>query len=103
MYCQYAVLRKIITGSRMMVSVSETADYNELRKQCFLKEKTFNPQVVLSRQVESHELLYKSMILADIVPGTMSPFILKEYKAEVGVPYSQITFVLNATTTGKNL
>lgn len=86
-----------------MVSAEETADYKKLRQLCLSKQRSFNPHVVLSDNVEEHELLYKSMIQATLVPGCSSPFTLVAYKTAVGGSYSQITFVLNATTTGKDL
>ena len=98
---------KMINGSRIAVDLKESADASEIREACYIKQKAYNNNLMVLGSMElevfDFELCYKSMEVATHLPGTKVAMRLDNYKQAVGLPYSQITFVLNCKASGNVL
>lgn len=89
-------------GSRIAVDANENSDYDEIRLQCFLKQKTFNSHMMnLKDGMHHYNLLFKSMQPAYNLPGTETALTLKSYQHAIGLSYGHLTFILNDLSCGK--
>ena len=78
-----------------MVEVPEDAGTTKIKEHCFNKQMTFHPHLLPSNILSAYDILLKGGNSAEFIPGTTNPFILKEYKDKVGIPYSSIVFLLD--------
>lgn len=78
-----------------MIEVCDEVGYDTIKEKCFVKQTTFNPHLLPSTDVDEYRLLFKSMQSAKKLPGTERKFVLGEYKEMLGLPYSNILFVLD--------
>ena len=92
--------KRIQPGTKLAVDLNENSDADEIRQECFQKQKTFNPHKILSLEVMDYELLLSSLQPANVIPGSGQELTLRTYKEAVGLPYSSITFVLNCIPSG---
>lgn len=83
-------------SSRLAVDVPPSAGADEIRELCFLKQSTFNTHLCPSQlEVMDYILSFKDMSPATFLPGTSEPLTLQVYKEALGLPFSQVTFVMN--------
>lgn len=99
MYCYISKNGKTLAKSRLAVEARENVNYTELLSLCLRKQVDFNPDLVPSNDINHYELLYRSKVSAQAVPGSDDAFTLFGYKAACGMPYSNISFLLNYHAT----
>lgn len=92
-YSVVAISKVVVSGTRLMVEVPENASASTMKEAICMKQALFNPHLIPSNGATS--LLYKSMDPVQSIPGSTEDFTLRRYKDAVGLPWSQITLVLN--------
>lgn len=86
---------KLTLGSRLQVEVPESAGSLEILTVSFTKQSHFNPHLMRSNDISDYNLVFKSMMPADTVPGTETPLTIKGYHKSTGLSYGHITLVIN--------
>lgn len=82
---------KPIRGNTLPLNTDPDTNAETLRQLAEKKMRDFNKD---PEDEGPFILLYPDASEIISVPGTDNPFVLKEYKAEVGKPYQGITFFL---------
>ena len=78
---------KPVRGKRVMLRISNSAPYADVRTQAEAK-------IVTKREEEGYQLLYESGKDAQFLPGTTEFFSLKRYREEIGKDYKSIVLYL---------
>ncbi|XP_044175527.1 G2/M phase-specific E3 ubiquitin-protein ligase-like [Acropora millepora] len=91
---------KKVKGRTLPLMVPANITAGELLKAATAKHgrhfKQFNPQ-------ESYFLLYPDQTVVSTLPGSSEPFVLNQYKEELGKPFSKLYFWLCSTSDMENL
>ena len=91
---------KKVKGRTLPLMVPTNIAAGELLKAATAKHgrhfKQFNPQ-------ESYFLLYPDQTVVSTLPGSSEPFVLNQYKEELGKPFSKLYFWLCSTSDMENL
>lgn len=83
---------KLVRGSQHSLSISPAINAYELRRKAVEKLSRFNRS--LSNYPEHYCLLYPDLTLVCMIPGTETPFTLKQYKEDLGKPYERLTLYI---------
>eukprot|EP00794_Sanderia_malayensis_P016405 gene16405-18042_t len=88
-----AMKLKVKRGEKMMLAVSNTAPYFEIKKKALAKWSAFHSDVF--EDTEEYILLLSNFEKAQFLPGAKAEFFtLKRYKEELGRDYNKITLFL---------
>ena len=83
---------KMIRGSALPLKVLQTTTAEDLLHQAVTKHRKFNREVFGGPR--SFALLYPDRSEVVNIPGSNNAFVLRQYKEELGKPYSRITFYI---------
>lgn len=83
---------KPVRGKRVMLKISNTAPYADVRAQAETKFKAYHTNCY--REGEEYSLLYESGQEAQFLPGTREFFSLSKYRDELGKDYKRIVLYL---------
>ena len=90
---------KTVPHRRLRVEVPENVNYGQLFEASMKKQTDFHPHLMPSRAAGDYELLFSSGRSARTIPGTDEEFTLNKYKHASGKIYSQMSFMLDYTSS----
>ena len=91
---------KKVKGRTLPLLVPTNITAGELLKAATAKHRWHFKQF---NQQESYFLLYPDQTVVNTLPGSADPFLLNQYKEELGKPFSKLYFWLCSTSDTENL
>ena len=83
---------KPVRGRRIILKISHSASYNQLKEKAVRKFIDFHKNIV--NDDEDYEIAFEHGEIAKKIPGTTEPFRLNRYKEELGREYKNIVLYL---------